>query len=92
MNASIFFSLNTETCRDAVQTEWLYKKRKFCLVDTAGLLKITPQKDFLDNKEEKKRMRAFEATGKFNTSLPGVQVCLRRLMCDAYRIKLICTA
>jgi hypothetical protein len=49
-------------------------ERTFKLVDTAGLLKISPDKKLLASGEEKRRLRHMETTGRFDKSLPGVQV------------------
>ncbi len=60
--------------RDAVHVGWSFKNRQFRLVDTAGLLKIRPKERMMDASMEKRRMRLLESVGRYDTSLPGVQV------------------
>ena len=71
----IFTYINTYIydCRDAVHIDWEFKERKFRLVDTAGLQKISPDTGLLRSAEERRRMQAMENTGRFDKSLPGVR-------------------
>lgn len=52
----------------------MFNNRKFVLVDTAGLTKITPNFDLIKNSEEIKKTQQLEATGKYPQKLPGMNV------------------
>lgn len=58
--------------RDSVSVEWTFRDRKFRLVDTAGLTRITPHKQRL-TADDKKNVTRIESMLKDTVVLPGIQ-------------------
>lgn len=64
--------------RDAITVEWEYEERKFKLVDTAGLTRITTNRSLLEGIKEKKLLPIQDIIGKvaadFPSPLPGLKM------------------
>ena len=59
------------TTRDSVHIEWMYKSRKFRLVDTAGLTKIKPDTKLIKSSTEAKQKKVIESTGFYDKNTVG---------------------
>lgn len=62
--------------RDAVHVQWEFKGRNFCLVDTAGLTRLRPDKSLMSAAEENKRQQISATIGPSSYIQPGKIVSL----------------